>query len=99
MQELPKDKDTFIVIVTRGHRHDAEALRPCIGSAAAYVGLMGSRVKVAKMHEEFISNGWASEEQWQRICTPIGIEIGSVTVEEIAVSIAAQLISYRGNRQ
>jgi len=99
MHDLRKDKDTYIVIVTRGHRHDAEALRACIGSGAAYTGMMGSRVKVAKMHEEFITKGWATEEQWAGICTPIGIEIGSVTVEEIAVSIAAQLIIYRGNRQ
>ena len=97
--ELRKDRDTYIVIVTRGHSHDADALKPCIGSAAAYTGMMGSRVKVAKMHEEFISKGWATEEQWARICTPIGIEIGSVTVEEIAVSIAAQLIISRGSRQ
>ena len=98
MRELEKGPDTYIVIVTRGHSHDAEALRPCIGSEAAYVGMMGSRIKVAKMHEEFIANGWATEEQWKRICTPVGIEIGSQTVEEIAVSIAAQLIVYRGIR-
>ncbi|MDX9729668.1 MAG: XdhC family protein [Bacteroidales bacterium] len=99
MRELTKDPDTYIVIVTRGHSHDAEALRPCIGSGAAYVGMMGSKVKVAKMHEDFILKGWATEEQWERICTPIGIDIGSQTVEEIAVSIAAQLIINRGSRQ
>lgn len=97
MAEQRKDADTYIVIVTRGHSHDADALKPCIGTQAAYVGMMGSRVKVAKMHEEFIRKGWATEEQWEAVCTPIGIEIGSVTVEEIAVSIAAQLIIYRGN--
>jgi len=58
--------------------------------------MMGSRVKVAKMHEEFIAKGWATEEQWQGIFTPIGVEIGSKTIEEIAVSIAAQLIRVRG---
>ncbi len=99
MRETPKDSGTYIVIVTRGHSHDAEALRPCIGSEAAYVGMMGSKVKVAKMHEDFILKGWATEEQWERIYTPIGIDIGSQTVEEIAVSIAAQLIIKRGNRQ
>jgi len=99
MAELRKDADTYIVIATRGHSHDADALKPCIGSQAAYVGMMGSRVKVAKMHTEFITNGWATETQWASVCTPIGIAIGSVTVEEIAVSIAAQLINYRGIRQ
>jgi xanthine dehydrogenase accessory factor len=92
MQEEKKDNDTYIAIVTRGHNHDADALKPCIGSPSAYVGMMGSKKKVAKMHEEFIKNKWATEEQWQKICTPIGLEIGSKTIEEIAVSIAAQLI-------
>jgi xanthine dehydrogenase accessory factor len=57
--------------------------------------MMGSKKKVAKMHEEFIKNKWANEEQWQEICTPIGLEIGSKTIEEIAVSIAAQLVLKR----
>jgi xanthine dehydrogenase accessory factor len=96
MREIPKDSETYVVIVTRGHSHDADALKPCIGSDSAYVGMMGSRSKVAKMREEFIINGWATEEQWESICTPIGIEIGSQTVEEIAVSIAAQLVGKRG---
>lgn len=98
MREMQKDRNTFIVIVTRGHSHDADAVKPCIGSSAAYVGMMGSRVKVAKMREEFISKGWATTEQWGQICTPIGLQIGSKTVEEIAVSIAAELIAKRGGR-
>ena len=92
MKEEKKDGNTYIAIVTRGHNHDADALRPCIGSSAAYVGMMGSKKKVAKMHEDFIRNKWATEEQWQEIYTPIGLEIGSKTIEEIAVSIAAQLV-------
>ncbi len=99
MSDIRKDKDTFIVIVTRGHSSDAEALRPCIGSGAAYVGLMGSKVKVATMRAKFLENRWATEEEWNEIFTPIGLEIGSQTVEEIAVSIAAQLILRRGSRQ
>jgi xanthine dehydrogenase accessory factor len=95
MQEEKKDNNTYIAIVTRGHNHDADALRPCIGSPAAYIGMMGSKKKVAKMHEEFIKNKWATEEKWQKICTPIGLEIGSKTIEEIAVSIAAQLVLKR----
>lgn len=98
MRELPKNKNTYIVIVTRGHGHDADALKPCIGSTAAYVGMMGSRVKVAKMHSEFIEKKWATEDQWKKIDTPIGLEIGSETVEEIAVSIAAQLVRVRSKK-
>lgn len=95
MVEISKDKGTYVVIVTRGHSSDAEALKPCIGSGAAYVGLMGSKVKVATMRAKFLTNKWATEEEWNRIFTPIGMEIGSQTVEEIAVSIAAQLIMVR----
>ncbi|MFZ0471961.1 MAG: XdhC family protein, partial [Bacteroidales bacterium] len=95
MQEEKKDSNTYIAIVTRGHSHDADALKPCIGSAAAYVGMMGSKKKVAKMHEEFIKNKWVTEDEWRKINTPIGLEIGSKTIEEIAVSIAAQLIQVR----
>ncbi len=98
MKDIQKDDDTYIAIVTRGHDHDADALKQCIGSAAAYVGMMGSKSKVAKMHEEFIKNRWATEAQWQEICTPIGLEIGSKTIEEIAVSIAAQLVHARQKR-
>lgn len=95
VKEEKKDGNTYIAIVTRGHNHDADALRPCIGSSAAYVGMMGSKKKVAKMYEDFIRNKWATEEQWQEINTPIGLEIGSKTIEEIAVSIAAQLVQSR----
>lgn len=95
MEEVIKDSNTYIAIVTRGHSHDADALRACIGSEAAYIGMMGSRSKVAALHREFISKNYATEEQWEKICTPIGLDIGSQTVEEIAVSIAAQLVQYR----
>ncbi len=95
MQKIPKDTDTYIVIVTRGHNDDAKALKSCFGSGAAYTGMIGSRSKIAKMRDEFIRNSWATEEQWQKIFAPIGLEIGSKTVEEIAVSIAAQLVQAR----
>ncbi|MBA4322258.1 MAG: xanthine dehydrogenase, partial [Odoribacter sp.] len=50
---------------------------------------------IAKMHRNFIENGWATEEQWSAIHAPVGLDILSKTVEEIAVSIAAQLILVR----
>lgn len=98
MDSLPKTPDTYIVIVTRGHNDDALALKTCIGSRAAYVGMIGSRTKIEKMHRNFLDNGWATEEQWSAIHAPIGIEINSKTVEEIAVSIAAELVLVR-NRE
>ena len=99
MDELEKTPGTYVVIVTRGHNDDAKALKPCIGSNAAYTGMIGSKGKIAKMHVEFIQQGWATEEQWHSIYTPIGLDIGSKTVEEIAVSIAAQLILVRNSRK
>lgn len=98
MQEIEKNKDTYIVIVTRGHSNDAAALKPCIGSDAAYVGMIGSKAKIAKMHKDFIDNGWATEKTWSKIFSPIGLEIASKTVEEIGISIAAQLIMIRNTK-
>lgn len=98
MEDIKKGRDTYIVIMTHGHAGDAEALRPCIRSGAAYVGMIGSRGKIAKMREEFITKGWATEEEWQRIYSPVGLDIGSKTVEEIAVSIAAQLVMVRSRK-
>ena len=95
VREFPISGDTFIVIVTRGHSQDAEALRASIHSAAAYIGMIGSRNKVALMRERFLREGWASAEEWDRVHTPIGLKIGSKTVEEIAVSIAAELVEVR----
>jgi xanthine dehydrogenase accessory factor len=99
MLKLEKTGDTYVVIVTRGHKDDAEALKPCIGKPLAYIGMIGSRKKVSSIRDNFIENGWATKETWDKVYSPIGLEIGSQTVEEIAVSIAAQLVKVRsGNR-
>jgi xanthine dehydrogenase accessory factor len=94
-REIGKGPDTYLVIVTRGHRDDGKALRECIGSDAAYIGMIGSRNKTIMMRKEFLEKGWATEQQWERIHAPIGLEINSQTVGEIAVSIAAQLVWVR----
>jgi len=96
--ELKKDKNTFVVIVTRGHNDDASALKPCIASDLAYLGMIGSKNKIAAMRKRFIENGWATSEQWDKIYAPVGLDIKSQTVEEIAVSIAAQLVLVRNSR-
>lgn len=90
--------DDYFVIVTRGHRKDAEALRAVIGRPAAYVGMIGSKTKIDIVRREFLSNGWAAAEEWERISAPIGLDIGSRTVDEIAVSIAAELVLVRARR-
>ena len=95
LADIPMGPDTYLVIVTRGHRHDGEALRSCITSDAAYIGMIGSRSKIALMREQFLEKGWAEPAQWDRVYAPIGLDIRSQTVEEIAVSIAAQLVLER----
>lgn len=96
---IEKGADTYIVIVTRGHRNDGSALRACIGSDAAYIGMIGSKTKVSLMHREFIEKGWATQKQWDKIFAPIGIDIRSKTVEEIAVSVAAQLVQVKNKQK
>jgi xanthine dehydrogenase accessory factor len=89
--------DSYVVIVTRGHNDDAAALKGCIGSKACYIGMIGSRTMIEKMRRNFLENSWASAEQWESVHSPVGIEINSKTVEEIAVSIAAELILVRNS--
>jgi xanthine dehydrogenase accessory factor len=98
MRSIKKSPDTYVVIVTRGHNDDAAALRPCIGTKLAYTGMIGSRNKISAMRVSFIGQGWATPEQWDTIHTPIGIDIKSRTVEEIAISIAAQLVLVRNSK-
>lgn len=99
LSEYPIRPDTFIVLVTRGHQQDSAALRACIGRPAAYLGMIGSRRKVPLVREEFLKEGWATPEQFDAVHAPIGLDIGAVTVPEIATSIVAQLISVRRKRK
>jgi xanthine dehydrogenase accessory factor len=87
-------KDSFIVIATRGHNHDLVAVKAALRTEANYVGLLGSRRKKALLHQALRESGF-HEEEIGRIIIPVGIEIGSVTPEEIAVSIMAQIIQRR----
>jgi len=91
----PLGRDAYLVIVTRGHARDADALRAAVRREAAYIGMIGSRRKVRLMRRFFLERGWATPRQWARVHTPIGLPIGSQTVAEIAVSIAAELVKVR----
>ena len=95
---IDKAPDTYIVIVTRGHKDDAEALRACLHADVAYIGMIGSKRKISLMRDEFITQGWATISQYDSVHAPIGLEIGSKTVQEIAVSISAQLVQVRYQR-
>jgi xanthine dehydrogenase accessory factor len=93
--ELSVGNDTYVVVVTRGHKLDAEVLEACIHAPVAYIGMIGSRRKVALIRKNFIESGIATAEEFDRVFTPIGLDIGAVTVPEIAASITAELIAVR----
>lgn len=94
LASAPVDHRTYAVVVTRGHRHDAEALAALLDRGARYLGMIGSRRKVAVIFDELRARG-ARDEALRQVRAPIGLAIGSVTVEEIALSIAAELVQVR----
>lgn len=85
---------TSVVIVTRGHKHDLDCLEYVLGHNPGYVGMIGSRRRVKIVKEHLYNIGY-SIEQVNRVHMPIGLDIGAQTPEEIAVSIAAQLVQVR----
>jgi xanthine dehydrogenase accessory factor len=87
--------DTYIVIVTRGHRNDGQTLAACVASKARYIGMIGSQRKSLLIKKELVESGRATQQQLDQVRSPIGLDIGAQTVEEIAVSIAAELVQAR----
>ena len=92
----PNCKD-YAVVMTRGHVHDANCERFLLTTPVPYIGVMGSKNKAKLARETLLAEGY-TEAQLARITTPIGLDIGSETPAEIAVSIAAQLIQVRAQR-
>jgi xanthine dehydrogenase accessory factor len=84
----------YIVIVTRGHQNDLEAVRALAARDYKYLGLIGSRAKVARIYDALRQEGMPPE-CLARVHAPIGLEIGAVTPAEIAISILAELIAVR----
>lgn len=94
MDKIPCDKNTFIVIATRGHNHDLDAVKAALRTGAHYIGLLGSKRKKSLLFKELERAGF-SPEDIARVIIPVGLPIGSVSPEEIAVSIMAQIIQMR----
>lgn len=94
LREAPVDSATYAIVVTRGHRHDEAALEALLGRGARYLGMIGSRRKVKLIHDDLRERG-ARPEDLAAVHAPIGLPIGGVTVEEIALSIVAQLVQVR----
>ena len=92
--EIEPDEDSFLIIVTRGHRGDLQVLRQALRKPHAYLGMIGSRHKNSILYEQLLSEGFTQEEL-DKVHTPIGLSIKSETPEEIGVSIAAEMILVR----
>lgn len=91
---LPLTARDMVVIVTRGHLGDGQALRWALQTKAGYIGMIGSKRKRDLMYQQLVGEGIAGD-ALQRVHAPIGLPIGAQTPEEIAVSIAAEIIAFR----
>jgi xanthine dehydrogenase accessory factor len=94
-QLAPRDS-AFMVIVTRGHADDMRILRWAVNTECRYIGMIGSERKFIKICKEFEQEGIAPE-KLERVFSPVGLDIGAITPEEIAVAVTAEMIAIRRN--
>jgi xanthine dehydrogenase accessory factor len=94
VQRLDPNESSYIVIVTRGHRDDMRILRWAVQTRARYIGMIGSKRKVIEVSKALQAEGLPAR-LFERVYSPIGLDIGAVTPEEIAVAITAELIAIR----
>lgn len=87
-------KSDFVVVITRGHRYDGVVLRRVLNYELSYVGMIGSKRRVRGMMDELLEEGFLKE-KLDSVNSPIGLDIGAITPDEIAISIVAQLISFK----
>jgi xanthine dehydrogenase accessory factor len=92
--QLQLDRESFVIIATPGHLHDFAAVRGCLATETGFIGLLGSRRKKETLLQTLEQEGFAADQR-TRVVTPVGLDIGAQTPEEIAVSIVGQLISLR----
>jgi len=93
-RQMTLGPNTYAVVVTRGHKGDGEALRAVVGQGLRFVGLLGSRPKLVHLVSGLVESG-VPREHLAEIHCPLGIEIGAVSPEEIAVSVLAEMIAVR----
>ena len=94
LTEFEVTNNTYCLIVTRGHNHDEEALYHLVDRGARYVGMIGSQRKIKLIFDDLLNEGISSK-SLAKVYAPVGIDIGSQTVPEIAISILAELIAHR----
>ena len=95
---LPIDAGCYIVILTRGHIHDKTVLGLALRTSAGYIGMIGSRRKRDKIYQALQEEGF-TQQDINRVYSPIGLDIGAETPEELAVSIVGELIQVRAAEQ
>ena len=98
LEQIEGDEDTFFIIVTRGHRYDKECLESIVKKRHAYIGMIGSRRRVMIVKQTLLEEG-ADPEVIEHVYTPIGLNIGAETPEEIAVAILAEIIEVKNKKK
>lgn len=98
MKKIAGSNGTYFVIVTRGHRYDRFCLEQALKKENAYIGMMGSRKRVALVKEQLAQKG-VPQSLLEQVHTPIGLSIGAETPEEIAISILAEIIQVKNSRR
>ena len=96
LPKLNPGDNSYLVIVTRGHRDDMRVLRWAVTTRAKYIGMIGSQRKVLSIYKELQKEGIARE-ALERVHAPVGLDIGAIVPEEIAISIVAELIAVKRN--
>ena len=95
--EIKFNDQSFIVIVTPKHKYDEEILEICAKKQSAYIGMIGSKIKVAKAHKRIIEEKILTEKELEKVDMPIGIKFNAQTPEEIAISILAKMIDVKNS--
>jgi len=98
MRDYPLDKNCHVVIVTRGHESDAEALKAAIGRGAGYVGMIGSRNKTKYVVDKLLNEG-CKEADIEAVYAPIGLSLGGDSAAEIAFSILSEILLVKNGGQ
>ncbi len=95
LRDFPIDENTYVVLITRGHQHDVPCLLQIIDKPAAYIGMIGSRRRVAAVFQLLEREQGLPWEKLERVHAPIGLDIAAKTPAEIAVSIIAEVVKVR----
>lgn len=98
LAKISGNADTYFVILTRGHRYDKECLKEIVTKLHAYIGMIGSRRRSAMVKQSLIDEG-CDKEVLEQVASPIGLNIGAQTPEEIGVAIIAEIISVKNQRR